>query len=197
MAPERCGSNFTSSFSKLILRVNILSIYCRVVLRWEPYWWWVNIGSGSSLVPSLATSHYLSLCWPRTMLPYHMASVGHDDLTCWRSHLFSDTCLSDSFMGHHYETWMHYLGMIIFFYNANPCNWSDVCYIETGVQVYEKRCMLIWYTVECCYDAVEFVMILHSAQRWQRQNINQTLDSQKTPHISPSRASYGVCVVRI
>ena len=29
------------------------------------------------------------------------------------------------------------------------------------------------------------------------QNINQTLDSQKTLHSSPSRASYGVSIVRI
>ena len=31
----------------------------------------------------------------------------------------------------------------------------------------------------------------------QQQNINQTLHSQKTPHISPMRASYGVSIVRI
>ena len=52
-------------------------------------------------------------------------------------------------------------------------------------------------TVECRYNAVTFVTILHSALRLRWLNINQTLDSQKTPHISPSRASYGVPFVRI
>ena len=40
--------------------------------------------------------------------------------------------------------------------------------------------------------AAKFVTILHSALQWQWQNKSQTLDSQKTPHTSPSRASYGV-----
>ena len=31
--------------------------------------------------------------------------------------------------------------------------------------------------------------------QWQLQNVRQTLTSQKTPHISPTRASYGVSVV--
>ena len=34
---------------------------------WTP---WVNIGSGKGLLPSEATSHYLSQCWPRSMSPY-------------------------------------------------------------------------------------------------------------------------------
>ena len=41
------------------------------------------------------------------------------------------------------------------------------------------------------------VTILHSAQQWQWENISQTLDSQKTPHTSPSWVSYGVPFVRI
>ena len=32
-------------------------------------WLLVNIGSGKGLVPS-ATSHYLSQCWPRSLLPF-------------------------------------------------------------------------------------------------------------------------------
>ena len=34
-----------------------------------PYWWWVNIASGNGLVLQ-ATSHYLSQCWPRSLLTY-------------------------------------------------------------------------------------------------------------------------------
>ena len=52
-------------------------------------------------------------------------------------------------------------------------------------------------TVECRYNAVKFVTILHSALQWQWQNVSQTLDSQNTPHTSPSRASYGVSFVSI
>ena len=37
-------------------------------------------------------------------------------------------------------------------------------------------------------------MILHRTQ-WQK--LNQILESQQTPHISPLRASYGVSIVRI
>ena len=47
-------------------------------------------------------------------------------------------------------------------------------------------------TVECSYNAVQFIMILQIALRWQQQNVNQTLDSQQKPHTSPSRTSYGV-----
>ena len=51
-------------------------------------------------------------------------------------------------------------------------------------------------TVECCYNTVKFVTILHSALWWQWQNISHTLDSIKTPHTSPSWASYGTSFVR-
>ena len=46
-------------------------------------------------------------------------------------------------------------------------------------------------SVECHYNATQFIMILHTALWWQWQHLNQTLDSRKTPHTSPSGASYG------
>ena len=52
-------------------------------------------------------------------------------------------------------------------------------------------------TVECLYNAVQYNMVFHSPLNWPTQNINQTLDSQKTLHSSPSRASYGVSIVNI
>ena len=52
-------------------------------------------------------------------------------------------------------------------------------------------------TVECHYNAVQYNMVFHSPLHWPTQNINQTLDSQKTLHSSPSRASYGVSIVNI
>ena len=53
------------------------------------------------------------------------------------------------------------------------------------------------YTVKCRYNAVQFIKILPSTLRWQWQNVNQTSNLQQTPHTSPSRASYGVSIVRI
>ena len=40
-------------------------------------------------------------------------------------------------------------------------------------------------------------IIMHPLLQWERQNINQGLHSQNTPHISPSQASYGVSIVNI
>ena len=52
-------------------------------------------------------------------------------------------------------------------------------------------------TMECPYSAFQPNMILHMVWQWQRQNMHQNLYSQNTPHISPSRASCGVSIVRI
>ena len=48
-------------------------------------------------------------------------------------------------------------------------------------------------TVECRYNAVQFIAILPLALQWQQQNTN----SQQTPENSPWQASYGVSIVRI
>ena len=47
------------------------------------------------------------------------------------------------------------------------------------------------------YNTIQFITILHLALRLQWQKINQILESQQTPHISPSRESYGVSIVKI
>ena len=52
-------------------------------------------------------------------------------------------------------------------------------------------------TVECRYNRVQNNMIMHTSLQWPRQNINQSLHSQKTPHLSPSQVSYRVSLVRI
>ena len=44
-----------------------------------------------------------------------------------------------------------------------------------------------------CYQ----LMLFHTTMQWQQQNINQVLNSQKTPHTSSSWASFVVSVVRI
>ena len=52
-------------------------------------------------------------------------------------------------------------------------------------------------TEECCYNTVQYHRILQREIQWLWQNTNQSLYSQRTPHISPSWASYGVSIVRI
>ena len=41
----------------------------------------VSISSGNGLAPKKAISHYLNQCWPKSMTPYHMASL--DTNTSW------------------------------------------------------------------------------------------------------------------
>ena len=52
-------------------------------------------------------------------------------------------------------------------------------------------------TVMCRYNAVQYNVKFHTPLHWITQNINQSLDSQKTLHVSPSCASYGVSIVKI
>ena len=52
-------------------------------------------------------------------------------------------------------------------------------------------------TVRCRYNAVQYNMTMHTSLQWARQNLNQGLQSQKTPHISASRASHGIAIVSI
>ena len=44
---------------------------------------------------------------------------------------------------------------------------------------------------------VQFFAVLHTALRWQWQNVDETLNSLQTPHSSPSWVSNGMSVVRI
>ena len=45
---------------------------------------------------------------------------------------------------------------------------------------------------KCCYNAVQHNTILHTAQKWLKQNIYQSYHPQGTPRSSPVRASYCV-----
>ena len=53
------------------------------------------------------------------------------------------------------------------------------------------------HTVECHYNAVQFIMILHIALQWQQQKVNQTSNSQQTPHTLPSWVRNGMSFVKI
>ena len=53
------------------------------------------------------------------------------------------------------------------------------------------------YIMECRYNTVEYNIGLFAELQCLIQNVNQTLNLQKTPHISPSWASDGVLIVSI
>ena len=60
----------------------------------------------------------------------------------------------------------------------------------------QLRCKGQLTTAGCHSNAVQYIIILDTLQS-QRRNINHTLNSQKTPHISSSLVSYGVSIVGI
>ena len=89
---------------------------------------------------------------------------------------------------------------------SEMCGWADFVLvmilfwlgIQDACRENKRHVTVIWQdTVGCCYNALKFVTILHSALWWQWQNANQILDSQNTSHTSRSRASYGVFFVKI
>ena len=73
---------------------------------------------------------------------------------------------------------------------TGPVMLFDPCDHEIGQMTLKKN-------VECRYNMAQFITILYMALRWQQQKVNQTSNSQQTPHTSPSRASYGVSIMRI
>ena len=52
-------------------------------------------------------------------------------------------------------------------------------------------------TVRCHHNTDQYNMTLHTALQWLRHYINLSLNSQKTPHILPIRASYRMSIVSI
>ena len=74
--------------------------------------------------------------------------------------------------------------------NGSRC---DLTGKERQAQV-RVRFSVTWCTVEYCYDAVQYNMVLHTPLLEVRQYINQRLNPQKTPHTS---AVYDVSFVDI
>ena len=70
---------------------------------------------------------------------------------------------------------------------------------HTGKSGYELVCMniLVNNTVECRCYAFQFITILQMALQWQHQDENQTSNSQRKLYTSPSRACYGLSIMRI
>ena len=72
LAPGRVQRNFKKVIFQLILLIDGWSISCKIVLKWMPM---DHTDGKSTLVQVMAwcrqaTSHYLSQCWPRSLLPF-------------------------------------------------------------------------------------------------------------------------------
>ena len=72
LAPERPGCHFKTAIFNLVLLIGFLRSSNDNALRWKP---WDLTDDKSTLVQVMAwcrqaASHYLSQCWPSSMLPY-------------------------------------------------------------------------------------------------------------------------------
>ena len=72
LAPGKCGCNVKSVIFILLSRIDFLSISCGITLRWMSE---ALTNDLSALVQVMdwclmAPSHYLSQCWPSSVLPY-------------------------------------------------------------------------------------------------------------------------------
>ena len=84
LAPGRFQRNFRKVIFQLILVIDGWSNSCKIVLKWIP----MDLTDGkSTLVQVMAwclqtTSHYLSQCWPRSLLPYGVTRPQWIDIFC-------------------------------------------------------------------------------------------------------------------
>ena len=60
-----------------------------------------------------------------------------------------------------------------------------VSYCRNTISFFTPKINTVACTDECHYNTVPFNTILHMALQWQLENINQTWNTQQTPHTSP------------
>ena len=85
LAPGWCGNNFESKIVKLITENSSLGIHCEIASREIPQ---NSTNEKSTLVQVMAccrqaTSHYLSQCWLRFMLPYSITWYNDWSMSMW------------------------------------------------------------------------------------------------------------------
>ena len=71
LSPRWYGNDFKNAITEYILRIKCMSMLDEIALHWMPH---KTFDEKSTLVQITAwwrkaTSHYLSQCWPRSMLP--------------------------------------------------------------------------------------------------------------------------------
>ena len=89
---------------------------------------------------------------------------------------------------------------------ACPRNWSKVTNYNIHwyhwissldkIQIHYSYSVHISITVKCCYNTVQYNMMLHALLQWIMQNINQGRNTQRH-HITRSNGQAVGCLVRI
>ena len=89
---------------------------------------------------------------------------------------------------------------VVQIWNPGSCKGVVCCVVhfsfEWSVHYVVRNCNKKASTVRCRYNVVQHHMVLKTAQQWLKQNIYYCEHLQKSPHISPSRATYGMLIVR-
>ena len=97
---------------KLIIMINILSIFCEIGIRWMPQH---LTDHKSTLVQVMAwcltaPSHYLSQCWPRSLSPYGVTRPQWVNTVRPKQNgsLFTDNIFNCIFMTKSFEFWLKF-----------------------------------------------------------------------------------------
>ena len=119
---EICGWNLKLVILNLMSRINILSIFCEIALRWMPQ---ALIGDYSTLVQVMALC-LMSQHWSR-FLCHHMASLSHSELT--HCDLMVSYCIVD--LGQHWVRKLYPIPCWLVIYkilgNTYPWFVSGIC----------------------------------------------------------------------
>ena len=125
------------------------------------------------------------------IIPYCLYSIYNNHLWCHESQMVIYSI----------QTIWNYIGQYIAYKQYGITNsyifhriWNHK-WLYTEYKQYGMITYSIQTTVRCSYNAVQYIMIFYIVVYLLMQNINQNLYSQKTPHMSPSRASYGVSLI--
>ena len=141
-----------------------------------------------------APSHYLNTCWfviSEVLWHSSESSFARNEQDIYENYSYKMAATSPR------DQWVNHT---VYFYCFNRANHNTYCiyYIHYKGRKIAQISVITWLggTIWCRYNMFT-IIILHSALQWQPLNINEALDSQKTPHNSPLWASYGVFFVRI
>ena len=78
LAPGRCDSNYKSVISKYMSQINFMKTSCIIGLKWMPQ---NPFDDKSALLQVMAWCHQATWTNVDPDLFYHMASLGHNELT--------------------------------------------------------------------------------------------------------------------
>ena len=93
----------------------------------EPWWWYINIGSGSGSVSSGTKPHYLNQCRPWSLLPYGI--IRHNELM----HLTLNTTNI---------TWMEWIMHGIYHTEKKFTTWTDYIQGQNKTTLYKNNAQM-------------------------------------------------------